>query len=101
MAESFEVSPSELHLTAGKIDGHAGDFAAAHQAAHWRASQAVLGSGLAGAALPEMLGAWESAAARFSERFTTHADGHRAAANAFVRADGGEANRIGAAGTAL
>jgi hypothetical protein len=101
VVESMEVDPPELHLTAEKIACHAGDFSAAHRAAHWRASQAVLGSGLSAAGLPDMLGAWESDGARFAERFTGHADGHRAAANAYAQADDGGAERIGDAGSAL
>lgn len=101
MAESLEVRPSELHLTAEKFASHVGDFSVAHQAAQCRASQAALGSGLSSAALPNMLGAWETDGARFAERFTRHADGHRAAANAYVHADDVGAERIGDTGSAL
>ncbi len=101
MANSLEVHPPELHLTADKIASQAGDFAVAHQSAHRRASQAVLGSGLSAAGLPEMIGAWETDGVRFAEGLTRHADGHRAAANAYVQADDGGAERIGHAGSAL
>lgn len=97
----LKVNPAELHLAAGQIEGHAGDFATAHQAAHWRAGQAALGSGLAAAALTGMLEEWESDDTRFGEHFTQHADGHRTAADAYLKADGGGASGIGDAGSAL
>lgn len=101
MAESLKVNPSELHLAAGKIEGHASDFATAHQAAHRRAGQAAVGSGLAAAALQEGLGVWEADGTHFGEHFIKHADGHRTAADAYTQVDGGEAANIQDAGTAL
>jgi hypothetical protein len=101
LGESLEVRPPELHLTAEKIGSHANEFSAGHRAAHWRASQTALGSGLSAAALPEMLGAWETDGTRFAERFTHHADGHRAAANAYVQTDVDGQERIEDAGSAL
>jgi hypothetical protein len=97
----LKVSPSELHRAADKIEGHAADFADTHQTAQWRAGQAVLGSGLAGAALPEMLGAWDTDGSHFGQRFTTHAGGHRTAADAYQQADGRSADWIGDASSAL
>jgi hypothetical protein len=60
-----------------------------------------LGSGLAGAALPQLLGAWESDGTRFGEHFTKHADGHRTAAAAYTQTDDGSSERISDAGSAL
>jgi uncharacterized protein YukE len=97
----LKVNPSELRVAADKIDGHAADFAAAHQAAHRRAGDVALGSGVAGAALPQMMGAWDSDGTEFAKRFTAHAEGHRAAANAYMQTDDGSANRIGDAGSAF
>ncbi len=94
MAEPVKVRPAELHATAAEIDNHADDFFATHQAAHRRASEAVLGSGVSAAALPEMLGAWEIDRTWSGEQFTHHADRHRMAANAFSQADQGGVDRI-------
>jgi hypothetical protein len=88
-------------VAADKIDGHAADFAAAHQAAHRQVGQVVLGSGAASAALPQMLAAWDRDSTQFSERFARHAEGHRKAANAYVQADDGGADRIGDVGSAF
>lgn len=59
-SEPLKVDPTELRLTAGKLDGHASGFRTAHETAQSRASKTALGSGLAAAALPAMLEAWES-----------------------------------------
>ena len=96
MAEPVKVRPAELHATAAAIDNHADDFAAAHQTAHRRASEAVLGAGLSAAALPAMLGAWQSDRAWAGEQFSEHSDRHRTAANAFTQADHDGTERIAA-----
>ncbi|WP_156618511.1 ESX-1 secretion-associated protein [Mycobacterium sp. 852013-51886_SCH5428379] len=85
-------------MTADQLEGHAGEFRAAHQEAHTRASNAVLGSGSAAAALPGMLADWEAHGAKFGEAFAKHAQGHRDAADAYVRTDAGSADRIDDAG---
>ncbi|MET0475980.1 MAG: type VII secretion target [Mycobacterium sp.] len=101
MPEPLKVSPSELHVAADKIDGHAVDFATAHQSTHQQAGLVALGTGLAGAALPHMLGVWESDGTHFGEHFTKHADGHRTAADAYALADDDGAARIGDAGSTM
>ena len=101
MAEPLTLRPAELHATAAEIDNHADDFATAHQAAHRRASEALLGSGLSAAALPQMLGAWEVDRVRSGEQFAHHADRHRTAANAFAQADHGGADQISGVGPAI
>jgi Excreted virulence factor EspC, type VII ESX diderm len=101
VAEPVKLRPAELHATAAEIDNHADDFSVAHQAAHRRAGEAVMGSGLSAGALPEMLGAWEVDRVRSGEQFTHHADRHRTAANAFAQADHGGADRIRGMGPAL
>jgi hypothetical protein len=94
VAEPLKVRPAELHATAAEIDNHADDFAAAHRTAHRRASETVLGSGLSTAALPAMLGAWQTEGGWFSEQFAQHADRHRTAADAFTRTDRDGTERI-------
>lgn len=101
MPEPLKVDPAELRLFAGRLDSHASDFSSAHQKAHAGASQVVLGSGLAGAALPEMLAAWETDGARFGKHFGAHAGDHRQAANGYERTDGNSAGRISDAGSGL
>lgn len=94
-SEPLKVDPTELHLAAGRIEGHATDFQDVHQTAHWRASEARLGSGLAGAALPAMLAEWEADGARFGKHFNGHAEGHRGAATQYVDTDTDNAEGIG------
>ena len=101
MSESLKVSPSELHAAADKITSHAADFATTHAATHQRAGLAALGSGLAAAALPQLLGAWESDGTHFGEHFAKHADGHRAGATAYTRTDADSSERLNDAGSAL
>jgi hypothetical protein len=100
-SEPLKVDPTELHVTAGQLDGHSRDFLTAHQTAHSRASQANLGSGLSKAALPQMLAAWEADSARFAKHFATHAEGHREAATQYVKTDTANAYGIEDAGAAL
>jgi hypothetical protein len=101
--ELLRVDPTELRLTADQIDGHAADFLRDHQIAHWRASscQTSLGSGLASAALPGMLAAWEEDGTRFGKHFVTHAQGHREAASSYVATDANGASGIDDVGSAL
>lgn len=87
-------------MTADQLEGHASGFRTAHEAAQSRASKASLGSGIAAAALPGMLAAWEADGAQFDENFARHARGHREAAEAYVRTDAGSAGRIDHAGSA-
>jgi hypothetical protein len=88
-------------MAADKIDGHAAAFATTHATTHRRAGHAALGSGLAAAALPHLLGAWESDGARFGDHFTKHADGHRTAAATYAQIDDSSSERISDAGSAL
>lgn len=97
--EPLKVDPTELRMTADQLDGQAGGFRTAHQAAQSQASKAALGSGVAAAALPGMLAAWEADGTRFDEQFTKHAQGHREAANHYVGTDAGGADRIDDAGS--
>jgi hypothetical protein len=99
--EPLKVDPTELHVTAGQLDGHSSDFLTAHQTAHSRAGHANLGSGLSKAALPQMLAVWEADAARFAKHFATHAEGHREAATQYVKTDTAGADEIDDAGAAL
>ncbi|OBF48814.1 hypothetical protein [Mycolicibacterium monacense] len=98
--EPLEVDPAELLMTADQLEGHASGFRKAHLAAHSRASKPALGSGSAAAALPGMLAAWEIDGATFHEQFARHAQGHRDAADAYMRTDTGSADRIDDAGSA-
>ncbi|MCW1824193.1 MULTISPECIES: type VII secretion target [Mycolicibacterium] len=100
-SKSLKVDPIELRMAADHLDGHATEFSTEHQKAHSSASQATLGPGLAGAALPGMLAAWESDGTRFGENFVKHAEGHREAAKAYEGTDRGGAERISDAGSAL
>lgn len=99
--EPLKVDPTELHMTADKIEGHASEFLRTHQAAQSRAENAALGSGAAAAALPGMLAAWEADGVRFSENFAKHARAHREAANSYERTDADGADAIGNSGSAL
>ncbi|ORV07095.1 hypothetical protein AWB94_13900 [Mycolicibacterium canariasense] len=74
---------------------------ATHHAVHAQASQAVLGTGLASAALPAMLAAWDADSVRYGEHFATHASGHREAAVSYLKTDGDGAGAIDGAGSAL
>lgn len=99
--DPLKVDPTELHVTADQLDGHASDFLAAHQTAHSQASQVNLGSGLSTGALPQMLTAWEADGARFGKHFATHAEGHREAATRYVKTDTASADGIDDASAAL
>jgi hypothetical protein len=101
MAEPLRVDPVELQLKADQIDGHGADFLTTHGAAHSRASGVALGAGLAGAALPQMLAAWETHGTRCAEQFRIDADDHRQAATAYFTADSSTADRVDDAGSAL
>ncbi|RIT26824.1 ESX-1 secretion-associated protein [Mycobacteroides abscessus] len=100
-AEPLNVDPDELRMTAGHLDTHAGEFLNSHQSSHSRAAQVQLGSGLAAAALPEMLAGWEADGARFGKHFGTHAEGHKTAASEYVGTDTGNAGGITDAGSGL
>jgi hypothetical protein len=99
--DPLKVDPTELHMTADQLDGHASDFLTAHQTAHSRASQARLGSSLSAAALPQMLTAWEADSARFGKHFATNAQGHREAAAQYVKTDTAGADGIDDASAAV
>ncbi|WP_102143938.1 DUF6507 family protein [Mycobacterium hubeiense] len=99
--EPLKVDPSKLQLTADQLDSHAGGFQSALEAACSRAGKASLGSGLAAAALPGMLAAWEADGARFATQFANHAQGHREAARAYVSTDSDSAGEIDEAGAGL
>ena len=88
-------------MTADQLDGHAGGFRTAHQAAQSRASKAALGSGSAAAALPGMLAAWEADGSRFDEQFVRYAQAHREAAGSYATTDAEGAGGIDDAGSAL
>lgn len=100
-SEPLKVDPTELRLTADKIDGHASSFRTAHETAQSRASNTALGSGLAAAALPAMLETWESDRARFDTQFVTHAEAHRGAAGKYERTDTDNADGIDDVSSAL
>jgi hypothetical protein len=99
--EPLKVDPTELHVTADRLDGHASDFLTTHQTAHSQASEVNLGSGLSTAALPQMLAAWEADSARFAKHFATNAEGHREAATRYVKTDTASADGIDDASAAL
>jgi hypothetical protein len=99
--DPLKVDPTELRMTADQLEGHAGAFRTAHQAAQSRASKTVLGSGSAAAALPGLLAAWEAESARFGEHFAKYAQAHREAAAGYVRTDASGADGIDDAGSAL
>jgi len=100
-AEPLNVDPDELRVTADRLDTHAREFLGSHQRSHSRAGQVQLGSGLAAAALPEMLAGWEADGARFGKHFGAHAEGHKTAAAKYVRTETGNAGRITDAGSGL
>lgn len=100
-AEPLNVDPDELRMAADRLDTHASEFLSNHQSTHGRAGQVKLGSGLAGAALPEMLAGWEADGARFGKHFGAHAEGHKTAAAKYVRTDTGNAGGITDAGSGL
>ncbi|OBB77137.1 type VII secretion target [Mycobacterium sp. 852014-52144_SCH5372336] len=100
-SEPLKVDPIELRMTANQLDGQAGGFRSAHQAAEARAGNAVLGSGASAAALPKMVASWEADGSRFVEEFTKHARAHRTAADSYVRTDAAGAEGIEDAGSAL
>ncbi|WP_064400416.1 type VII secretion target [Mycobacterium sp. IS-1590] len=99
--DPLKVDPTELRMAADRLDGQASGFQSAHQAAHSRAGNTALGSGSAAAALPKMLAAWEADGARFAGNFAKHAQGHREAADSYVRTDAGGAEAVEGAGSAM
>lgn len=99
--EPLNVDPTELRMSASRLETHAGEFSSGHRKTHAQAGQVVLGSGLAGVALSEMLASWDADGARFRKHFGTHAQGHREAAAKYIGTDAGSAGRIGAAGSGL
>ncbi|MBO0678872.1 ESX-1 secretion-associated protein [Mycolicibacterium sp. S2-37] len=96
--EPLEADPSELHSAAARLDGHTGEFRSAQDAVRSRAAGVVLGSGVAGAALAGLLAAWDSETARLGAAGVRLAEGHRQAAQAYVRTDADGAGWIGEAG---
>ncbi|UEA50377.1 ESX-1 secretion-associated protein [Mycobacteroides abscessus] len=101
IGEPLNVDPTEMRLSASRLEAHAGEFSSGHRKAYAQAGQVVLGSGLAGAALAEMLASWETDGTRFGKHFGTHAEGHREAAAQYMGTDAGNAGRIGAASSDL
>lgn len=98
MAKALRVDPVELRVTAESLSGHAEAFSATHEQAQSRAGQVALGASKAAAALPAMLTEWQTAGRRFAAHHIEHADGHRAAADAYTQTDSGSADEIEAAG---
>ncbi|RIT31395.1 ESX-1 secretion-associated protein [Mycobacteroides abscessus] len=94
MPEPLEVDLIELRMFADRLESHGSEFASGHQKAHAGASQVALGSGLAAAALPEMLTAWESDGARFGKHYNSHAQHHREATSGYERTDTSSSTRI-------
>jgi hypothetical protein len=101
MAKALRVDPVELRVTAEALSSHAEEFSATHGQAHSRAGQVALGASKAAAALPAMLAEWQTAGTRFAAYHVKHADGHRAAADAYTKTDSGCADEIEAAGRDL
>jgi hypothetical protein len=101
VAKALRVDPFELRVTAESLSSHAEAFSATHEQAQSRAEEVALGASKAAAALPAMLTEWQTAGTRFVARHIKHADGHRAAADAYTQTDGGESQDIEAAGRAL
>ncbi|EIV29654.1 type VII secretion target [Mycobacteroides abscessus] len=99
--EPLRVDPGELRAAADRLDAHAETFSRSYRLAHSQAGQVRLGSGLAGAALPEMLAAWEADGVQFGKGFAAHAEGDREAANVYERTDGESAGNIGDVGSGL
>ncbi|AMT69277.1 type VII secretion target [Mycobacteroides immunogenum] len=99
--EPLRVDPYEFRAAADRLDAHAETFSTSHRSAHSQAGQVRLGSGLAAAALPEMLTVWESDGVRFGEGFAAHAEGDREAASRYERTDGRSADNIGDVGSGL
>ncbi|MEN4464240.1 type VII secretion target [Mycolicibacterium fortuitum] len=99
--EPLKVDPAELQLVASRIDGHAGEFLAAHHSTHARAGSVSLGTGLAATALPGMLAAWEADATRYRNQFTANAEGHRQAAASYVGTDSESSGNIDDAASRL
>jgi len=83
----LRVSPDELYATADALDMHAESFASAYRTAQAKAAGANLGSGLAAAALTEMLVATDAHAADAAARFAQHSRAHRDAARAYTATD--------------
>ncbi|WP_422745630.1 WXG100 family type VII secretion target [Mycobacterium sp. WMMD1722] len=96
--EPLRADPVELRATATRVEGHAGEFRSAQDAARSRAGEVSLGSGAAGAALAGLSAAWEAETARFEVSARKHAQGHREAADAYERTDVEGAGWIGEAG---
>lgn len=101
MAEALRVDPAQLQATAESLRSHAESFTSAHEQAQSRAGSVALGAGKAAAALPGLVSEWQSSAASFAAHHVKHADGHRAAAQAYTQTDAGAADDIEAAGRDL
>ena len=101
MAKALRVDPIELRVTAESLSSHAETFSATHEQAQSRAGQVALGASKAAAALPAMLAEWQTTGTRFAAHHVKHADGHRAAADAYTQTDSANADEIEAAGRDL
>lgn len=101
MAKTLRVDPVELRVTAESLSSHAESFSATHQRAQSNAGQVALGASKAAAALPAMLAEWQASGTNFAAHHVKHADGHRAAADAYTKTDSANADEIEAAGRDL
>jgi hypothetical protein len=96
--EPLVTDAVELWSVADRLDGQAGEFRSAQDGVRSRAAGVVLGSGVAGAALPGLLAAWDAESGRLADAAVRHANGHRRAADAYVGTDAEGAGWIGEAG---
>ena len=101
MGEPLRVDPAQLQVTAESLSSHAESFTSAHAQAQSRAGSVALGASKAAAALPAMLSEWQTSATQFAAHHVKHADGHRAAAQAYTKTDDGASDQIEAAGRDL
>ncbi|MHA3022950.1 WXG100 family type VII secretion target [Mycobacterium sp. BMJ-28] len=101
MAKPLRVDPAQLQVTAESLHRHAESFSATHEQAQSRAGSVALGASKAAAALTATLGEWQTSATQFAAHHVKHADGHRAAAQAYTQTDTGAADEIEAAGRDL
>lgn len=100
-ARPLRVDPTQLRMTADSLSSHAQSFSATHERAQARAGGVALGAGSAAAALPAMLAEWQNSTVQFAAHHVKHADGHRAAAEAYTRTDTGTADDLEVAGRGL
>lgn len=99
--EPLKVDPAKLRATADQIDEHAAEFRSAHENAHAQASSVNLGSGLAAAALPGMLAAWQANGARLDRLSAEASAAHRDAAALYEGTDSDNAEDVGDAGSRM